>query len=132
MTLKEAIEHCHQKACNNSACAEEHAQLERWLLELASLKNFLESSDLDEALKKYLRRSPGSPRIKKDAFKYGALWQMEEIARNNLLLPFKEYDRLKESIERQKTKGYQDGYKQGQKDGEEKCLKVRNISHFTY
>lgn len=88
MTLKEAIEHCHKKACNNSACAEEHAQLERWLIELNFIKEFLESSDLDEAFKKYLSHSPGSSRIKKDAFKYGALWKKEEIVRNNLVTPF--------------------------------------------
>lgn len=34
MTLKEAIEHCEEKAKGNSECAEEHAQLAEWLKEL--------------------------------------------------------------------------------------------------
>lgn len=79
MTLKEAIEHCHQKACNNSVCAEEHAQLEKWLIELDFIKNFLESDNLDEAFKEYLSHSPGSPQIKKEAFKYGVLWKSMKL-----------------------------------------------------
>ena len=39
MTLEEAIEHCEEKACNNSACAAEHKQLAEWLKELQALRN---------------------------------------------------------------------------------------------
>ena len=35
------------------------------------------------------------------------------IIKENLLLPFKEYDKLMESINRQKKEGYEAGYKQG-------------------
>lgn len=38
MTLDEAIQHCHEKACGNTECSQEHAQLEMWLKELKSLK----------------------------------------------------------------------------------------------
>lgn len=34
MTLQEAIEHCEEKAKGNSECAEDHAQLAKWLMEL--------------------------------------------------------------------------------------------------
>ena len=38
MTLDEAIQHCHEKACGNTECAQDHAQLEGWLKELKELK----------------------------------------------------------------------------------------------
>jgi len=38
MSLDEAIEHCKEKSCGNSACALEHEQLEKWLTELKELK----------------------------------------------------------------------------------------------
>jgi hypothetical protein len=38
MTLDEAIQHCHEKACGNTECSQDHAQLEMWLKELKSLK----------------------------------------------------------------------------------------------
>lgn len=38
MSLDEAIEHCKEKSCGNNACALEHKQLEKWLIELKELK----------------------------------------------------------------------------------------------
>lgn len=38
MSLDEAIEHCREKSCGNNACALEHKQLEKWLIELKELK----------------------------------------------------------------------------------------------
>lgn len=38
MSLDEAIEHCKEKSCGNSACALEHKQLEKWLIELKEQK----------------------------------------------------------------------------------------------
>ena len=38
MTLKEAIEHCEQKAYDNSECSKEHKQLAEWLKELQALR----------------------------------------------------------------------------------------------
>ena len=51
MTLEEAIEHCEQKACEHSKCAEEHKQLAEWLKELQTLKN--NCSNTDKTLKRY-------------------------------------------------------------------------------
>ena len=50
MTLEEAIEHCEEKACNNSTCAAEHKQLAEWLKELQTLRK--NTSD-EEILKRY-------------------------------------------------------------------------------
>jgi len=38
MSLDEAIKHCKEKSCGNNACALEHKQLEKWLIELKELK----------------------------------------------------------------------------------------------
>lgn len=38
MTIEEAIEHCKERAQGCSLCAEEHAQLARWLEELVQLR----------------------------------------------------------------------------------------------
>lgn len=38
MTIDEAIAHCKDKSCGNNACALEHKQLEKWLIELKELK----------------------------------------------------------------------------------------------
>lgn len=39
MSLDEAIEHCKEKSCGNSACALEHKQLAEWLKELKELRS---------------------------------------------------------------------------------------------
>lgn len=39
MTLDEAIQHCGEKACGNTACADEHRQLKAWLEELKRLRD---------------------------------------------------------------------------------------------
>lgn len=44
---------------------------------------------------------------------YIANWQKQQIAKENMLLPFKEYDNLMDSINRRKKEGYEAGYKQG-------------------
>lgn len=38
MSLDEAIAHCKEKSCGDNACALEHKQLEKWLIELKELK----------------------------------------------------------------------------------------------
>ena len=38
MTLEEAIEHCKEKSCEHTRCAEEHNQLAQWLTELKTFK----------------------------------------------------------------------------------------------
>ena len=38
MSLDEAIAHCKEKSCGDNACAMEHKQLEKWLIELKELK----------------------------------------------------------------------------------------------
>jgi hypothetical protein len=38
LTLDEAIEHCEEKACDNSQCSQEHKQLAEWLKELRELR----------------------------------------------------------------------------------------------
>ena len=50
MTLEEAIEHCEQKACEHSKCAEEHKQLAEWLKELQALRK---NTSSEETLKRY-------------------------------------------------------------------------------
>ena len=50
MTLEEAIEHCEQKACEHSKCAEEHKQLAEWLKELQALRK---NTISEETLKRY-------------------------------------------------------------------------------
>lgn len=42
-----------------------------------------------------------------------ANWQKRQIAKENMLLPFKEYDNLMDSVNRRKKEGYEAGYKQG-------------------
>ena len=39
MTLDEAIKHAEEKACGNTACAEEYRQLAEWLKELRDLRS---------------------------------------------------------------------------------------------
>jgi hypothetical protein len=41
MTLDEAIDHCLEKSCNNTACSQEHKQLAEWLKELKQLREKL-------------------------------------------------------------------------------------------
>ncbi len=48
MTLEEAIEHCEEKACNNSACAAEHKQLAEWLKELQTLRKNTSSEEISK------------------------------------------------------------------------------------
>ena len=43
MTLDEAIQHCHEKACGNTECSQDHAQLEGWLKELKELKQRMDN-----------------------------------------------------------------------------------------
>lgn len=43
MTLLEAIEHCEEKSCGNTACAQEHKQLAEWLNELKELMKIEEN-----------------------------------------------------------------------------------------
>jgi hypothetical protein len=38
MTIEEAIQHCEEKSCSNSLCAQDHKQLAAWLTELKSLR----------------------------------------------------------------------------------------------
>lgn len=42
MTLREAIEHCKEKSCGNTVCAQEHKQLAEWLEELKELRSQLQ------------------------------------------------------------------------------------------
>ena len=49
-----------------------------------------------------------------------ANWQKQQIAKENMLLPFKEYDNLMDSVNRRKKEGYEAGYKQGSIDSESK------------
>jgi flagellar biosynthesis/type III secretory pathway protein FliH len=49
-----------------------------------------------------------------------AEWQREQVVDGNMLLPFREYDNLMDSINRQKKAGYEAGYKAGLEDGKEK------------
>ena len=49
-------------------------------------------------------------------FTEGKRIEMEKITKGNLLLSFKEYDELMDSINRQKKEGYEAGYKQGLND----------------
>ena len=39
MTLREAIEHCKEKSCGNTVCAQEYKQLAEWLKELRELRS---------------------------------------------------------------------------------------------
>lgn len=55
--------------------------------------------------------------------KAGANWQREQIAQHNMLLPFREYDNLLESVNRRKKEGYEAGFKQGTIDAKEELLK---------
>ena len=80
------------------------------------------SKDLEEAAKHYLYSNilyddvyVGNPTDKDciEMFKAGANWQREQIAKDNMFLPFKEYDNLMDSINRRKKEGYDAGYKQG-------------------
>ena len=48
-----------------------------------------------------------------------ANWQKQQIAKDNMLLPFKEYDNLMDSINRRKKEGYEAGYKQGLVDSKD-------------
>ena len=50
------------------------------------------------------------------AIKFGAQWQQNQIAKENMLLPFKEYDNLMDSINKKKKEGYDAGFKQGMLD----------------
>ena len=52
-----------------------------------------------------------------------ANWQREQIAQHNMLLPFREYDNLLESVNRRKKEGYEAGFKQGTIDAKEELLK---------
>ena len=47
---------------------------------------------------------------------FGANWQRQQIAKDNLLLSFKEYDNLIESIEKRKKEGYEAGFTKGLED----------------
>ena len=77
------------------------------------------SEDLEEAAKNHAAERYRTTRDKelaekcKWSFKAGANWKRDQIAKENMLLPFKEYDNLIESINKRKKEGYEAGYKQG-------------------
>ena len=50
MTLNEAIKHCEEIACKHNACALEHKQLEKWLIELKELKEKKPWGEEDEQM----------------------------------------------------------------------------------
>ena len=56
MTLEEAIEHCEQKACEHSKCAEEHKQLAEWLKELQVLRRNSNTETIKERAEEYNKR----------------------------------------------------------------------------
>lgn len=56
MTLEEAIEHCEQKACNNSECSKEHKQLAEWLKELQALRRNSNTETIRERAEEYNKR----------------------------------------------------------------------------
>ena len=56
MTLEEAIEHCEQKACEHSKCAEEHKQLAEWLKELQVLRRNSNAETIKERAEEYNKR----------------------------------------------------------------------------
>ena len=83
------------------------------------------SEDLEEAAKHHLYSNVlyddvyvGNPTDKDciEMFKAGANWQREQIAKESMLFPFKEYDNLMESINKKKKEDYEAGYKQGLRD----------------
>lgn len=45
MTLDEAIKHCQEKSCGESACAKEHKQLSEWLKELQYYRGIWKGKD---------------------------------------------------------------------------------------
>lgn len=61
MTIDEAIKHCKDKACDNTACAIEHKQLAEWLEELKKYRNRELKESEDEKIRKgiieYLEQS---------------------------------------------------------------------------
>ena len=53
---------------------------------------------------------------KEEGVRLGKALMKQEIAKDNLLLPFKEYDNLIESIEKRKKEGYEAGFTKGLED----------------
>lgn len=90
------------------------------------------NEDLEKEFNHFLDNIEGVPRMwhsdeqmewAKDIAHHFANWQREQIAQHNMLLPFREYDNLLDSVNRQKKEGYEAGFKQGTIDAKEELLK---------
>ena len=85
-------------------------------------------TELERAAEEYEEKGKiDSVVSRKRDFINGANWKEEQIIKDNMLLPFKEYDNLMESVNKQKKEGYEAGYKKGLEDIKEDIIKkVRN------
>jgi len=110
MTLDEAIEHCHENACGDSACAKDHAQLEEWLRELKSYRS-LASKELDDAAEECVdaedypyKDDDGNPLYTSDymeyMFKMGAQWHEAQLLKNSVVTQIRELPSIDKADER--------------------------------
>ena len=102
---------------------------DNWEVDEADWLKELKDMPLEKAIEKYVDTpdNQGNPDLRKELTEcahYFANWQRQQIVKDNLLLPFKEYDNLMYSINEKKKEGYKDGYEAGLNDAIEAFKKT--------